>query len=238
MIAHSTFRPVLIFLAVLISSGCLAQVLKPDVLPLRVGGVDAPFRLEGGEAGVMPPAEGASPYIKAVFGKEMRFSQCFFVMDAKYRNKLLSGATTTEAEDRQGLRSMIVVTDEVGGPGSLKAARDASIERSKDKQALARHFKDVQRQLAKDGVDVVMPLKASAEVLAGQIGTAGLIAESDRHFTIGVGSDDGVVIITHICAESKMVIFAQWTDQRDFPHRIERAKAFVDELGAQTKASR
>jgi hypothetical protein len=238
MNALSPFRQAFVLLALLVSSGCLAQVRPPEVLSLRVGGVDAPFSLEADESGVVPDADAAAAYIKTIFGKGMRFSQCYFVLSSGYRRKLLSGATTTDAEDRLGLRSMVVVTEQPCGTASLRASRDASIEASNDKRALADHFRDVQRQSAKDGIQVIVPLKASPEHVARQIGTAGLISESDRHFTIGIGSEDGVVIITHVCAESRLVLFAQWTDQRNFPHCIERAKAFVDTLGSRTKAAR
>jgi len=154
------------------------------VVPLKVGSVAVSFPLELGETGVVPPAEGATAYVQAVLGKDIRFSQCFFVLDVAYRKKLLSGRPTTELEDRQGLRSMFVVTNQACDAAFLKASKDAG------------------------------------------------------HFTIGMGNDEGVVITTYACAESRLVVFSQWTDQKNFPHCIERAKAFTDALGTQTKATR
>jgi hypothetical protein len=57
-----------------------AQSAKVDVVPLRIGGVDVPFPLETDETGVVPMAEAATAYVQAVMGKQMRFTQCVFVL--------------------------------------------------------------------------------------------------------------------------------------------------------------
>ena len=81
-------------------------------------------------------------------------------------------------------------------------------------------------------------MKVSPEEAARQIGSVGLIAESPKFFTVGVGSNDEVVILTYVCAESLLVVFAQWTDQKGSLRRIERAKAFTDTLVSQTRATK
>jgi hypothetical protein len=205
---------------------------------MNVGGVRLSFPLERDEAGVVPPVEGATAYVQAVMGKQMRFTQCFFVLEAEYRRKLISGRGTSESEDRKGLRSMIVVTSQACDAGFLKAARDAALASTKDKRTLADRLKEVQAQAAKDGGAVVSPLKVSPEEAARQIGSVGLIADSPRSFTVGVGSNDEVVISTYVCAESLLVVFVQWTDQKGSLHRIDRAKAFTDTLVSQTKATK
>ena len=224
-----------VLLVLLSASMAFAQSGKVDVVPLRLGGVDVSFPLETDETGVVPTAEAATAYVQAVMGKQMRFNQCFFVLEAEYRRKLTSGATTTEAEDRKGLRSMIVVTSQACDAGFLKAARDAALASTKDKRALADRLKEVQTQDVKDGGAAVSPLKVSPEEAARQIGPVGLIAESPKSFTVGVGSNDEVLILTYVCAESLLVVFVQWTDQKGSLHRIERAKAFTDTLVSQTK---
>ena len=224
-----------VLLVLLSASMAFAQSGKVDVVPLRLGGVDVSFPLETDETGVVPTAEAATAYVQAVMGKQMRFNQCFFVLEAEYRRKLTSGATTTEAEDRKGLRSMIVVTSQACDAGFLKTARDAALASTKDKRALADRLKEVQVQAAKDGGAAVSPLKVSPEEAARQIGPVGLIAESPKSFTVGVGSNDEVLILTYVCAESLLVVFVQWTDQKGSLHRIERAKAFTDTLVSQTK---
>lgn len=231
-------RKVVILLALFTGSVALAQPAKVDVVPLRVGGVDVPFPLEAEETGVVPPAEGATAYVQATMGKETRFTQCFFVLDAEYRRKLLSGRATTEAEDRKGLRSMIVVTTQACDAGILKVMRDAALASTKDKRVLADRFREVQAQAVKDGGATISPLKVSATEAAKRIGPVGLIVESPRSFTIGLGSDDGVLVSTSVCAESRLIVFAQWTDQKNFPHCIERAKAFTDALESRTKATK
>ena len=225
-------------LALLAASVCLAQSPKVEVVPLKIGGVALSFPLEVGESGVVPPADAAASYVGAVMGKNMRFSQCFFVMDAGYRRKLLHDQPTTPEEDRKGLHSMIVVTELPCDARSLKVKRDAELASTKDTKALSEHFKNVQAQATKDGGGVISPLMVSPEQAARQIGQAGIISESSRHFTIGIGDDNGIAITTFVCAESLLVVFTQWTDQKNFPHCIERAKAFTDALGAQTEASR
>jgi len=227
-----------VLLVLLSASVAFAQSAKVDVVPLNIGGVSMSFPLERDEAGVVPPVEGATAYVQAVMGKQMRFTQCFFVLEAEYRRKLTSGRVTTESEDRKGLRSMIVVTSQACDAGFLKAARDAELASTKDKRALADRLKEVQAQAAKDGGAVVSPLKVSPEEAARQIGSVGLIADSPRSFTVGVGSNDEVVISTYVCAESLLVVFVQWTDQKGSLHRINRAKAFTDTLVSQTKATK
>jgi len=96
----------------------------------------------------------------------------------------------------------------------------------------------VQARVAKDGGGAVSPLKVSPAEAAEQIGPVGLIAESPRSFTVGVGSNDAVLISTYVCAESLLVVFVQWTDQKGFPHCIERAKAFTDTVVSQTRSTR
>ena len=238
MMAPGIFRELIALSAILLASVCLAQAPPSEVVPLKVGGVDVAFGLEADEVGVVPQAEGATAYVQAVMGKQTRFTQCFFVLDASYRKKLLSGQATTEAEDRKGLRSMIVVTTQACDAVFLKATRDAALASTKDKRALSDHFKEVQAQATKDGGGVITPLKVSPSEAARQIGAVGLISEGDRFFTIGMGNDDGALISTYAYAESRLVVFVQWTDQKNFPHCIERAKAFVDTLIRQTKASR
>ena len=238
MMAPGIFRELIALSAILLASVCLAQAPPSEVVPLKVGGVDVAFGLEADEVGVVPQAEGATAYVQAVMGKQTRFTQCFFVLDAAYRKKLLSGQPTTEAEDRKGLRSMIVVTTQACDAAFLKATRDAALASTKDKRALSDHFKEVQAQATKDGGGVITPLKVSPSEAARQIGAVGLISEGDRFFTIGMGNDDGALISTYAYAESRLVVFVQWTDQKNFPHCIERAKAFVDTLIRQTKASR
>ena len=236
--APGIFRELIALSAILLASVCLAQAPPSEVVPLKVGGVDVAFGLEADEVGVVPQAEGATAYVQAVMGKQTRFTQCFFVLDASYRKKLLSGQATTEAEDHKGLRSMIVVTTQACDAAFLKATRDAALASTKDKRALSDHFKEVQAQATKDGGGVITPLKVSPSEAARQIGAVGLISEGDRFFTIGMGNDDGALISTYAYAESRLVVFVQWTDQKNFPHCIERAKAFVDTLIRQTKASR
>lgn len=231
-------RLALIGCALLSVGFCQAQSPAVEVVPLKVGSVAVSFPLELGETGVVPPAEGATAYVQAVLGKDIRFSQCFFVLDVAYRKKLLSGRPTTELEDRQGLRSMFVVTNQACDAAFLKASKDAALASTKDKRALTEHFKEVQAQATKNPSGAVTPLKVSPEEAVRRIGQIGLISESDRHFTIGMGNDEGVVITTYACAESRLVVFSQWTDQKNFPHCIERAKAFTDALGTQTKATR
>ena len=238
MMAPGIFRELIALSAILLASVCLAQAPPSEVVPLKVGGVDVAFGLEADEVGVVPQAEGATAYVQAVMGKQTRVTQCFFVLDASYRKKLLSGQATTEAEDRKGLRSMIVVTTQACDAAFLKATRDAALASTKDKRALSDHFKEVQAQATKDGGGVITPLKVSPSEAARQIGAVGLISEGDRFFTIGMGNDDGALISTYAYAESRLVVFVQWTDQKNFPHCIERAKAFVDTLIRQTKASR
>lgn len=238
MMAPGIFRELIALSAILLASVCLAQAPPSEVVPLKVGGVDVAFGLEADEVGVVPQAEGATAYVQAVMGKQTRFTQCFFVLDASYRKKLLSGQATTEAEDYKGLRSMIVVTTQACDAAFLKATRDAALASTKDKRALSDHFKEVQAQATKDGGGVITPLKVSPSEAARQIGAVGLISEGDRFFTIGMGNDDGALISTYAYAESRLVVFVQWTDQKNFPHCIERAKAFVDTLIRQTKASR
>jgi len=227
-----------VLLVLLSASVAFAQSAKVDVVPLRIGGVDVSFPLETDETGVVPPVEAATAYVQAVMGKQMRFTQCFFVLEAGYRRKLNSGATTTEAEDRKGLRSMIVVTSQACDAGFLKTSRDAALASTKDKRALADRLKEVQVQAVKDGGAAVSPLKISPEEAARQIGPVGLIAESLKSFTVGVGSNDEVVILTYVCAESLLVVFVQWTDQKGSLRRIERAKAFTDTLVSQTRATK
>jgi hypothetical protein len=224
-----------VLLVLLSASMAFAQSSKVDVVPLRLGGVDVSFPLETDETGVVPTAEAATAYVQAVMGKQMRFTQCFFVLEAEYRRKLISGATTTEAEDRKGLRSMIVVTSQACDAGFLKTARDAALASTKDKRALVDRLKEVQTQAVKDGGAAVSPLKVSPEEAARQIGPVGLIAESPKSFTVGVGSNDEVLILTYVCAESLLVVFVQWTDQKGSLRRIERAKAFSEALDRQTK---
>ena len=236
--APGIFRELIALSAILLASVCLAQAPQSEVVPLKVGGVDVAFGLEADEVGVVPQAEGATAYVQAVMGKQTRFTQCFFVLDAAYRKKLLSGQPTTEAEDRKGLRSMIVVTTQPCDEAFLKTIRDGSLASTKDKRALVELLKDVQSQATKDGGATIAPLKDSPAQAAMKIGAVGLISESSRHFTIGVGADDGIVISTFMFAESRLVVFSQWTDQRNFPHCIERAKAFVDTLDGHTKAAR
>jgi hypothetical protein len=204
-------------------------------VPLRIGGVNISFPLEADETGVVPPADAATAYVQAVMGKQMRFTQCFFVLEAEYRRKLISGAATSESEDRKGLRSMIVVTSQACDAGFLRTARDAALASTKDKRALADRLREVQTQAAQDGGAAVSPLKLSPEEAARQIGPVGLIAESPKSFTVGLGSNDEVVISTYVCAASRLVVFVQWTDQKGFPYRIERAKAFSEALDRQTK---
>jgi hypothetical protein len=227
-----------VLLVLLSASVAFAQSAKVDVVPLNIGGVSMSFPLETDETGVVPPVEGATAYVQAVMGKQMRFTQCFFVLEAEYRRKLTSGRVTTESEDRKGLRSMIVVTSQACDAGFLKAARDAALASTKDKRALADRLKEVQAQANKDGGAAVSPLKVSPEEAARQIGSVGLIAESPRSFTVGVGSNDEVVISAYVCAESLLVVFVQWTDQKGSLHRIERAKAFTDTIVSQTKATK
>ncbi len=238
MMAPGIFRELIALSAILLASVCLAQAPPSEVVPLKVGGVDVAFGLEADEVGVVPQAEGATAYVQAVMGKQTRFTQCFFVLDVSYRKKLLSGQATTEAEDRKGLRSMIVVTTQACDAAFLKATRDAALASTKDKRALSDHFKEVQAQATKDGGGVITPLKVSPSEAARQIGAVGIISEGDRFFTIGMGNDDGALISTYAYAESRLVVFVQWTDQKNFPHCVERAKAFVDTLSRQTKASR
>ena len=225
-------------LALLAASVCLAQSPKVEIVPLKIGGVAVSFPLEVGESGVVPPAEAALSYARATLGKNMRISQCFFVMESGYRRKLYTNQPTTEAEDRKGLHSMIVVTELTCDAAALRAARDAAIARSKDKVALTAQLNEVNQRALKDGGATITPLKVSPAQAARQIGQAGVISESSRHFTIGIGDNDGIAITTFVCAESLLVVFTQWTDQKNFPHCIERAKAFTDALGAQTKAFR
>jgi len=215
-----------------------AQAPQPEVVPLKVGTVAVSFPLEVGETAVVPPPEGAAAYVQAVLGPRTPFSQCFFVLDVAYRRKLLSGRATSEAEDRQGLRSLLVVTNQACDTAFLKATKDAALASTKDKRALTEHFKEVQAQAAKNPGGAITPLKVSPEEAVKRIGPIGLISESDRHFTIGMGNDEGVVITTYACAESRLVVFSQWTDQKNFPHCIERAKAFTDALASQTKAAK
>jgi hypothetical protein len=229
-------RILLVVSALLSAAACVAQAPQPQVVPLRIGGVDVVFGLEADEVGVVPPAEGAAAYVQAVLGKGMCFSQCFFVLDGAYRKKLLSGRPTSEAEDRQGLHSMIVVTTQPCDVAFIRTSRDASVASTKDKGALAAHFKEFQAQAVKDGGATIKPLNVSPEQAAKQVGQAGLISESARHFTVGIGADNGVIISSFVCAESRLVVFAQWTDAKNFPHCIERAKAFSDDVCAQTKA--
>jgi hypothetical protein len=217
------------------ASMAFAQSAKVDVVPLRIGGVNISFPLEADETGVVPPADAATAYVQAVMGKQMRFTQCFFVLEAEYRRKLISGAATSESEDRKGLRSMIVVTSQACDAGFLRTARDAALASTKDKRALADRLREVQTQAAQDGGAAVSPLKLSPEEAARQIGPVGLIAESPKSFTVGLGSNDEVVISTYVCAASRLVVFVQWTDQKGFPYRIERAKAFSEALDRQTK---
>ena len=227
------------FLLVLHSTeGALAQSTGADAVPLNVGRVRWSFPLERDEAGVVPPVEGATAYVQAVMGKQMRFTQCFFVLEAEYRRKLTAGLVTTESEDRKGLRSMIVVTSQACDAGFLRSARDAALASTRDKRALADRLKEVQARVAKDGGGAVSPLKVSPAEAAEQIGPVGLIAESPRSFTVGVGSNDAVLISTYVCAESLLVVFVQWTDQKGFPRCIERAKAFTDNVVSQTRATR
>lgn len=227
----------LVCCAVLSARVCLAQESQVEVVPLKIGASEASFSLERGEVAVVPPAEGATAYVQAVLGKHIRFSQCYFVLDSDYRRKLVSGKPTTEQEDRQGLRSMIVITQQACDTAFLRQARIAAVASTKDKRALTEHFKETQAQATKEGSGI-NPLKVSPEEAVRQIGQAGLISESDRHFTIGMGSDQGVVISTYLCADSKLIVFVQWTDQKNFPRCIERSKAFVDTLIAQTKAAK
>ena len=232
------FRPTAVLCGLLAVVVGWAQSPPVEVVPLKVGSVAVSFPLELGETGVVPPAEGATAYVQAVLGKDVRFSQCFFVLDVAYRKKLLSGRPTTELEDRQGLRSMLVVTNQACDAAFLKASKDAALASTKDKRALTEHFKEVQAQATKNPTGAVTPLKVSPEEAVRRIGQIGLISESDRHFTIGMGNDEGVVITTYACAESRLVVFSQWTDQKNFPHCIERAKAFTDALASQTKAAK
>ena len=234
----SIVRIVFTLVALLMASVCLAQSPKVEIVPMKIGGVSVSFPLEVGESGVVPPPDAAASYVGAVMGKNVRISQCFFVMDAGYRRKLLNDQPTTREEDRKGLHSMIVVTELPCDARSLKVKRDTELASTKDKKALSEHFKNVQAQATKDGGGVISPLKVSPEQAARQIGQAGVISESSRHFTIGIGDDNGIAITTFVCAESLLVVFTQWTDQKNFPHCIERAKAFTDALGAQTKAFR
>jgi hypothetical protein len=227
-----------VLLVLLSASVAFAQSAKVDVVPLNIGGVSMSFPLERDEAGVVPMAEAATAYVQAMMGKQMRFTQCFFVLEAEYRRKLTSGRATTESEDRKGLRSMIVVTSQACDAGFLRAARDAALASTRDKRALADRLKEVQARVAKDGGGAVSPLKVSPAEAAEQIGPLGLIAESPRSFTVGVGSNDAVLISTYVCAESLLVVFVQWTDQKGFPHCIERAKAFTDTVVSQTRSTR
>ncbi len=238
MKAFNLVGGIFFLLALLSTEGALAQSSNTDAVPLKVGGARLSFPLERDEAGVVPPVEGATAYVQAVMGKQMRFTQCFFVLESEYRRKLTSGRPTTESEDRQGLRSMIVVTSQACDAGFLRAARDAALASTRDKRALADRLKDVQARVAKDGGGAVSPLKVSLAEAAEQIGPVGLIAESPRSFTVGVGSKDAVLISTYVCAESLLVVFVQWTDQKGFPHCIERAKAFTDAVVSQTRATR
>ena len=238
MMVPNIVRIVFTLVALLMASVCVAQSPKVEIVPMKIGGVSVSFPLEVGESGVVPPAEAAASYVGAVMGKSMRFSQCFFVMDAGYRRKLLNDQPTTPVEDRKGLHSMIVVTELPCDARSLKVKRDAELASTKDRKALSEYFKNVQALATKDGGGIISPLKVSPEQAARQIGQAGLISESSRHFTIGIGDDNGIAITTFVCAESLLVIFTQWTDQRNFPHCIERAKAFTDAVGVQTKAFR
>lgn len=187
---------------------------------------------------MVPPPDAAASYVGAVMGKNARFSQCFFVLDAGYRRKLLNDQPTTPEEDRKGLHSMIVVTDLACDAASLKAARDAAIARTKDKAALAAQFRETDKKAFHKGNAILTPLKVSPEQAAKDMGVAGVISESPSHFTLGIGHDGGIAITTFVCAESRLVIFSQWTDQTNFPHCIERAKAFTEALGNQTKAFR
>jgi hypothetical protein len=232
------FRPTAVLCGLLAVVVGWAQAPQAEVVPLKVGSVAVSFPLEVGETGVVPPAEGAAAYVRAVLGKNVRFSQCFFVLDVAYRKKLLSDRPTTELEDRQGLRSMFIVTNQACDTAFLKATKDAALASTKDKRALTEHFKEVQAHATKAPGGAITPLKVSPEEAVKRIGPIGLISESDRHFTIGMGNDEGVVITTYACAESRLVVFSQWTDQKNFPHCIERAKAFIDALASQTKAAK
>lgn len=238
MMAPSIVRMVLALVAPLAASVCVAQAQKVEIVPLKIGGVAVSFPLEVGESGVVPPPDAAASYVGAVMGKNARFSQCFFVLDAGYRRKLLNDQPTTPEEDRKGLHSMIVVTDLACDAASLKAARDAAIARTKDKAALAAQFRETDKKAFHKGNAILTPLKVSPEQAAKDMGVAGVISESPSHFTLGIGHDGGIAITTFVCAESRLVIFSQWTDQTNFPHCIERAKAFTDALGTQTKAFR
>ena len=229
---------VVAMLALLAASVCAAQSTKVEVVPLKIGGVSVSFPLEVGESGVVPPAEAALSYARATLGKNMRISQCFFVMESGYRRKLYTNQPTTEAEDRKGLHSMIVVTELACDAAALRAARDAAIARSKDKVALTAQLRETDKKAFHKGNAILTPLKVSPEQAAKNMGVAGVISESSRHFTIGIGDNDGIAITTFVCAESLLVVFTQWTDQKNFPHCIERAKAFTDALGVQTKATR
>lgn len=223
------------FCLLLCFAACPAQAPRAESAPLRVGGVSVAFGLEPAETAMLAPAAAAEPYVQAVLGKGLRFSQCFFVVDAAFKRRLISGPPTTEEENRRGLHAMIVVTEQPCDAAFLKAARDAALASTKDKRALTEHYKEVQAKATQDAASGITPLKVSPEEAVRQIGQAGLIGESDRHITVGIGSDEGIVITTYVSAESRLVVFAQWTDQRNFAHCIERAKAFSDFLIGQTK---
>jgi|GEM_PF-4814823 len=231
-------RIVFTLVALLTASVCVAQSPKVEIVPMKIGGVSVSFPLEVGESGVVPPAEAAASYVRLALGKNMRISQCFFVMESGFRRKLLTNQPITEAEERKGLHSMIVVTELACDAAALRAARDAAIARSKDKVALTAQLNEINQRGLREGGATITPLKVTPEQAAKSMGPAGVISESSRHFTIGVGDDNGIAITTFVCAESLLVIFTQWTDQRNFPHCIERAKAFTDALSAQTKATR
>ena len=83
-------RIVFTLVALLMASVCVAQSPKVEIVPMKIGGVDVAFGLEADEVGVVPQAEGATAYVQAVMGKQTRFTQCFFVLDAAYRKKMLS----------------------------------------------------------------------------------------------------------------------------------------------------
>ena len=238
MMVPNIVRIVFTLVALLTASVCVGQSPKVEVVPLKIGGVAVSFPLEVGESGVVPPAEAALSYARATLGKNMRISQCFFVMESGYRRKLYTNQPTNEAEDRKGLHSMIVVTELACDAAALRAARDAAIARSKDKVALTAQLRETDKKAFHKGNAILTPLKVSPEQAAKNMGVAGVISESASHFTIGVGDDNGIAITTFVCAESLLVVFTQWTDQKNFPHCIERAKAFTDALGAQTKAFR
>ena len=120
-------------------------------------------------------------------------------------------ATATIEEGRRG-QMQIVVTELPCDAALLRATRDAAIARTKDKAALAAQFRETDKKAFHKGNAILTPLKVSPEQAAKDMGVAGVISESPSHFTLGIGHDGGIAITTFVCAESRLVIFSQWTD--------------------------